>query len=78
VPLALPTATTGVTANVLLDLVLESISGTFAGTRRVRATGVPTPCPADLTGDPRADFNGAGTIDFDDFLASMNLFNAGC
>ncbi|MBM4109330.1 MAG: hypothetical protein FJ255_11090 [Phycisphaerae bacterium] len=68
-PLALPTATTGVTANVLLDLVLESISSTFAGTQTVRATGVPIPCPADLTGD--------GVVDFNDLLAFLNLFNAG-
>jgi hypothetical protein len=67
-PLALPTATAGVTANVLLDLVLETYQSTFTGTQTVRAMGVPIECPA--------DWNGDGSVDFNDFLAYLNDYNA--
>ncbi len=67
-PLALPTATAGVTANVLLDLVLETYQSTFAGTQTLRALGVPIECPA--------DWNGDGNVDFNDFLAFVNDYNA--
>ena len=69
-PFALPTILPpGATANVILNLTLQSFTSTVAGTRSLTATGTPALC--------FADFNRDGGVDGADIEAFFSEWTAG-
>jgi len=70
IPLPLPTILPpGSTANVILNLTLESIAVALVADLTLVAEGSESGCPADCDGD--------GSLSLFDFLCFQNLFAAG-